>query len=113
MAEYIHQKPGTEIQCIGGHYTITEEGLLTYRERTLLYVVGIAIVGSACCGTGGCRFINIPGYITSRQFKIRPDGLRVSEVELVTLEKDRKDIKKLLAAQFPHSHCLHGLEIRR
>jgi len=25
MAEYIHQKPGTEIQCIGGHYTITEE----------------------------------------------------------------------------------------
>ena len=103
MAEYIHQKPGTEIQCIGGHYTITEEGWMTYRERTLLYVVGVAIVDSACCGAGGCRFINIPGYVKSWQFKIHMDDLWVSEVEPITSENDRNDIKKLLVAQFPHS----------
>jgi hypothetical protein len=31
------------------------------------------------------------------------DDLWVSEVEPITSENDRKDIKKLLVAQFPHS----------
>jgi len=103
MIEHIHQPPGIEVQSIGGHYTIIEEGRMNHRGRILLYVVGVAVVDSACCGTGGCRFIHVPGYITAWQQQTGPDGLPVSAVEPVGDIKDRKTIKALLDRQFPHS----------
>lgn len=103
MTEHIHEPPGTEVRCIGGHYTITEEGRLSHRGRILLYWVGVAVVDSSCCGTGGCRFIHVPGYVTAWQNRIRPDSLPVSTVEPVADRKDRKIIKALLDQQFPHS----------
>lgn len=103
MIEHIHEPPGTEVRCIGGHYTITEEGRMNRRGRILLYVVGVAVVDSSCCGTGGCRFVHVQGYVTVWHNTIRPDGLPVSTVEPVADRKDRKIIKALLDQQFPHS----------
>jgi hypothetical protein len=103
MIEHIHQPPGTEVRCIGGHYTIIEEGRLNHRGRTLLYWVGVAVVDSSCCGTGGCRFVHVPGYVTAWRNRIRPDGIAVSAVEPIADRKDRKIIKALLDRQFPHS----------
>jgi hypothetical protein len=108
MIEHIHQPPGTEIRCIGGHYTITEEGRMNHRGRILLYVAGVAVVDRSCCGTGGCRFIHVPGYITAWQHQTGPDGLAVSAVEPVADPKDRKTIKTLLDRQFPHSQVFFG-----
>jgi hypothetical protein len=103
MIEHIHQPPGTEVRCIGGHYTITEEGRMSHQGRTLLYVVGVAVVDSSCCGTCGCRFIQVPGYVRAWRNQTRPDGLPVSTVEPVADTKDQKMIKALLDRQFPHS----------
>jgi hypothetical protein len=108
MTEHIHQPPGTEIQSIGGHYTITEEGRMDYRDRTLLYVVGVAVIDRSCCGAGGCRFIHVPGYITAWKHQSGIDGLAVSAVETVADRKDRKAIKALLDLQFPHSQVFFG-----
>jgi hypothetical protein len=108
MIEYIHQPPGTEVQSIGGHYTIIEEGRINHRGRILLYVAGIAVVDRSCCGTGGCRFIHVPGYITSWQHQTGPDDLAVSAVEPVADPKDRETIKALLDLQFPHSQVFFG-----
>jgi hypothetical protein len=103
MIEHIHQPPGTEVRSIGGHYTIIDEGRMNHRGKILLYVVGVAVVDSSCCGTGGCRFVHIPGYVTAWHDTIRPDGLPVSTVEPVAGKKDRKIIKALLEQQFSHS----------
>ena len=103
MTEHIHHPPGTEVQSIGGHYTIIEEGRMNHRGRILLYVVGIAVVDRSCCGTGGCRFIYVPGYVRAWQNKTRPDGLPVSTVEPVADTEDQKIIKAILDRQFPHS----------
>jgi hypothetical protein len=103
MTEHIHQPPGTEVQSIGGHYTIIEEDRMNHRGRTLLYWIGIAIVGSSCCGTGGCRFIHVPGYVTAWKNRIRPDGLPVSTMEPVTDRDDRKAITAILDQRFRHS----------
>jgi hypothetical protein len=108
MTEHIHQPPGTEIQSIGGHYTITEEGRMDYRDRTLLYVVGVAVIDRSCCGAGGCRFIHVPGYVTGWHNRIQPDGLAVSAVEPIAGRKDRKAIKTLLDHQFPYSQVFFG-----
>ena len=103
MMEHIHQPPGTEIRCVGGHYTITEEGRMSHQGRILLYEVGVAVVDNACCGTGGCRFIHVSGYIKSWQRQTGPDGLPISIVEPVADIEDRKIIKKLLDQKFPYS----------
>lgn len=76
---------------------------MNHRGRTLLYWIGIAVVGSSCCGTGGCRFIHIPGYVTAWHNKISTEGLPVSTVDPVIDKTDQMTIKEMLDQQFPHS----------
>jgi len=42
MTEHIHHPPGTEVQSIGGHYTIIEEGRMNhnyiYISRSFHYI---------------------------------------------------------------------------
>jgi hypothetical protein len=103
MTEHIHQPPGTEVQAIGGHYTILEEGRMNHGGRILLYWVGVAVVDRSCCGTGGCRFVHVPGYVTAWHNRTRPDSLPVSTVEPVADQSDQRVIKALLDQQYPYS----------
>ncbi len=103
MKQYVHEELGKEVRSISGGYTLIEEERLRYREREVLYVVGVAEVDNSCCGTGGCRFINVPGYVVSSKGEKDDSGLTVSEVEPITEEGERKEIKNLLDKKYPHS----------
>jgi hypothetical protein len=106
MPEYQHQEPGTEVRFIAGHYTIVEEQRIAHRGRELLVFVGIATVESTCCGTQGCRFLNVPGYIISWKHSMNENGLPVSEVEPIENKREQADIRQLLNHQFPYSQIL-------
>jgi hypothetical protein len=106
MPEYLHQEPGTEVRFIAGYYTIVEEQRLAFHSREVLYVVGIAVVGSTCCGTQGCRFINIPGYIVAWKNRLSESGMPVSVVEPVECETEQCEIRETLDRRFPHSQIL-------
>jgi hypothetical protein len=106
MPEYLHQAPGTEVRFIAGHYTIIEELLITNHSREVLAVVGIAAVGGSCCGTQGCRFVNIPGYIAAWKERLSGNGVPVSIVETVASESDRSEIREILERRFPYSQIL-------
>lgn len=106
MPEYLHQPPGTEVRFIAGHYTIIEEQRITHRGRELLAVIGIAAVGSSCCGTQGCRFVNIPGYIVAWKDRLSENGVPVSTVETVAGEGNRVEIRGILESRFPYSQIL-------
>jgi hypothetical protein len=106
MPEYLHQAPGTEVRFIAGHYTIVEEQRIAHHVREFLAVVGIAAVGSTCCGAQGCRFINIPGYIVAWNNRLSETGMPVSIVETVTSDSDRAEIRKILERRFPYSQIL-------
>jgi hypothetical protein len=80
MPEYLHQAPGTEVLFIAGHYTIIEELRIAHHGREFLAIVGIAAVGSTCCGTQGCRFVNIPGYVVSWKDRLSENGVPMSIV---------------------------------
>ncbi|HOO57087.1 MAG TPA: hypothetical protein PLN69_09710 [bacterium] len=92
MAEYTHQKPGEKIESIAGHYEIEKEERLRYKGREVLVVLGFAIIDKSCCGEGGCRFAQVPGYITSWKSKQDQDGFYISEVERINDETEKKDI---------------------
>ena len=106
MPEYLHQAPGTEVRFIAGHYTIVEERRIPHRGRELLLVVGIAVVGSTCCGTQGCRFVNIPGHVVAWKHAVTGNGVAVSEVEPIAGEYEQAEVRKLLEGEFPHSQIL-------
>ncbi len=106
MPEYLHQAPGTEVRFIAGHYRIVEEQRIAHRGREFIAVVGIAAVESTCCGTQGCRFVNIPGYIIAWKESLAEDGVPVSIVERIASESDQAEIREILERLFPYSQIL-------
>jgi hypothetical protein len=106
MPEYCHQEPGTEVRFIAGHYTIVSEERIAHRGRELLIVVGIAAVESTCCGTQGCRFVNVPGYVLAWKNRRTREGSPASEVESVENEAVQTEIRQLLGRRFLHSQIL-------
>lgn len=106
MPEYLHQDPGTEIRFIAGHYTIVEEGRIDYRNRQVIYVVGIAAVSSSCCGTQGCRFVNVPGYCVAWKSRRSESGTPVTLVEPVGSETQQREIREILERLYPYSQIL-------
>jgi hypothetical protein len=106
MPEYQHQEPGTEVRFIAGNYTIVGEQRIVHHGRELLVVVGIAAVENTCCGTQGCRFLNVPGYVTAWKHRLSENGVPVSFVEPVEDEKEQAEIRQILESQFPYSQIL-------
>jgi len=106
LPEYLHQAPGTEVRFIAGHYTIIEELRIAHHGREFLAVVGIAAVGSTCCGAQGCRFVNIPGYIVAWKDRLSETGVPVSIVETVASERDQAEIREILEHTFSYSQIL-------
>jgi len=106
MPEYLHQEPGTKVRFIAGYYTIVEEQRLTSCGREVLYVVGIAAVESTCCGTQGCRFVNIPGYVVAWKTRLSESGMPVSFVEPIEGEAEQFEIREILDRRFPYSQIL-------
>jgi hypothetical protein len=109
VPEYLHQEPGTEVRFIAGHYTIVEEGRIAHSGRELIYVVGIADVGSSCCGIQGCRFVNIPGYCVAWKHRLSESGIPVSVVDPVESEAEQTEIRKRLEDLYPYSQILFSI----
>ncbi|MBW2558330.1 MAG: hypothetical protein JRD69_05815 [Deltaproteobacteria bacterium] len=96
MKEYVHEELNREIHSISGYYLYTEEGLLPFKEREVLNLVGIGVVDNSCCGVGGCCFVRIPGHVISWQDT--KGDFYISRVEPITEEADKQEIKSLLVS---------------
>ncbi len=87
--DYTHELH-QEIRSISGGYTLHDEGTLEFRGRDVLYAIGDAVVDSACCGTYGCRFAYVPGYVIDWKYQTDDNGLPVSRVEPVRDQQERE-----------------------
>jgi hypothetical protein len=94
--EYVHCVLNEKVESISGHYIIEKEMRLPFNNRDVLVVFGFAIVDKSCCGSSGCRFANVPGYVVEWHSKTAPDGCAVSVVEPVTDEKEKIGIHELI-----------------
>ena len=106
MATYAHVEMGTEVQAISGYYVIQEELRGSHAGRDFLYLVGAAVVDNSCCGGGGMRFLQVPGYIRAWKAYKNAEGLDVSEVEPVRHEEDREQIRRMLATAYPGAQLI-------
>lgn len=96
MKEYAHAQIGQEIEFISGYYVVDEERRISFKGRDLLVVLGHAIIDNSCCGTGGCRYAFVPGYVVTWKTKSNEGGSEISEVEPVADQEERLEIQKFL-----------------
>jgi len=101
MDEYIHPELNQEVEFFGGSYSFVEEGKLNYQGKEVFYLLGIAGVESSCCGTGGCAFIKVPGYVLSWKKGGNKSGHSISEVERIVSEESQTAIRKILQEKYP------------
>ena len=93
--DYAHELK-KEFQSISGKYVLEKEISVEVDGKTVLYIVGNAIVDSSCCGVGGCRYALVPGYVRKLKTKRNESGLWVSQVEPVVDPESRKKITQLI-----------------
>jgi len=89
-----HDELNREIDAIAGHYVMTAEHRVEYQGRELLYLVGYGIVDTSCCGTGGCGYAIVPGFVVSWKSGKDEHGRAVSEVEPLRDDATRREIER-------------------
>lgn len=93
---FVHPKLGEEVRAIGGGYTFTKELLLELDGEQVLALVGVALIDSSCCGTGGCGYALVPGTVVAYKSERGADGAAASRVEPVTDKALRQRIERRL-----------------
>jgi hypothetical protein len=101
MSEYIHPELNKRVDFFGGGYSFIEEGKFAYRGKEVLFSVGIANLEASCCGTWGCGFIKVPGYVLSWKMRVDERGPVLSEIERVEDQESQREIREILEEKFP------------
>ena len=94
--QYTHLGLNNSIESLAGFYTPQKEARLKCNNREVLYVIGHAVIESACCGTGSWGYALVPGYIINWQNSRNEAGLPVSEVEPISDEAAQSNIRQLI-----------------
>lgn len=105
--EYTHLPLNQEVRSISGGYILEKEARIRMDGLEVLYVTGMGVIDSACCGTGGARYALVPGILREWHARTDPEGNAVSLVSRIAdtdfQEKVAREIKsreKQIAVQF-------------
>lgn len=93
---YVHQELDQEVYSPAGFYTPRKEVRLKHNNREVLYVIGQVVVESSCCGAANWAYALVPGYIVNWQNDRNEADLPVSEIEAISDEAVRKDIREII-----------------
>jgi hypothetical protein len=96
MTKYVHLELDRDVLAPSGYYTPRKEVRLKYDGREVLYVLSQAVIESSCCGASDFNSALVPGFIVRWRGEMNKDGLPVSEVEPISEEKTRDDIRKII-----------------
>ncbi len=100
LLEYTHLPLGKDVPAFAGYYVPEKEVRIPFHGREVLYVIGQVVVETACqditCTPGSDWYAMVPGYILRWQYRKNEDGLPVSETEMITDYKTRKEIEHII-----------------
>lgn len=94
--EYVHQELDKEVTALSGYYTPLEEFQVDYNGRKVLCVTGVSVIECSCCGSGGCSYAIVPGYVLSWKSGKSDAGLPVTVVEPISDKAARQGIAAIL-----------------
>ena len=104
--EFVHHPLNEDVETISGHYTLLKEEVLTIAGRSVLYLSAVGVFDKTCCGSGGCGYAIVPGFLLQPHARRDPDGRPLSLVEpirdravqdeLETLIKEREVVSQVI-----------------
>ncbi|NOY70338.1 MAG: hypothetical protein GXP53_12790 [Deltaproteobacteria bacterium] len=92
LKNFTHPALNEPITAIGGSYYYTAEFRREFEEDDLLYYVGAMVVDTSCCGTGGCAYAMVAGFVREWKYGTDDNGRPVSRVRPVTQKAGRERI---------------------
>jgi hypothetical protein len=96
LNQYTHRPLGQEVHSISGYYAIDEEKRILFQGREVLLAKGCWAVENSCCGTGGCGFALVPGYVLQWKASTNEQGEPVTEIEPVADDEAKQALRKLI-----------------
>ncbi len=96
MEIYTHHALNEEITAISGHYVVNDEIRLPFRDREILYLTGYSVVDSSCCGTGGCGYALVQGFILNWKNRKTATGFDQTEFEPIRDESMKEDLRRII-----------------
>ncbi len=93
---YVHRELGGSVTAIGGHYVLEREALMQLDGRSVLCLVGHALLDNSCCGSGGCGFVRVLGYVEQWKSATDEAGYAMSVVTPVIDQRERQRIAALV-----------------
>ena len=96
LQDFSHPELNERVTAIGGSYILLKEVRLPFDGEELLYLIGAAIFDTTCCGTGGCAYALVPGFVRQWRYKADANGRPVSQVLPVAGDRLREQIKAVI-----------------
>jgi hypothetical protein len=93
---FIHYEINEEVRAIGGGYTFIKEDRLYLDGRKVLFFIGHAVFDTSCCGSGGCGYAIVPGFVTAWKIGKSDSGRFISRVESITDADLQNKIRNIL-----------------
>ncbi len=94
--EYAHIPLDEEVTAIGGSYVLEKEVRMPFRGEEVLYIIGMSLIDSSCCGVTGGKYAIVPGYILDWHVGANSDDLPVTQVQPLLDEETRREITDLI-----------------
>jgi len=99
ILKYEHGPLNESIVAIGGSFQITEEKRFIHRDKEILYLLALAHVDNACCGSWGCGYALVKGYIKNWKLKEIEDDYAVTEFVPVEDPDEKEAIRKRIMSE--------------
>ena len=96
LQDFSHPELNVQVTAIGGSYFMLKEDRLSFNGEEVLYLVGTAIFDTTCCGTGGCAYALVPGFIQKWQYKTDANSRPVSRVKPIGQERLRRKVREMI-----------------
>ena len=99
VAEHVHRPLNQEVTAVGGSYLLVKEDCLPFQGRLVLYLVGHAAFDATCCGTGGCAYALVPGFVLGWKSSTDGEGLAISHVAPIRDPAVQDRVRRLIQAR--------------
>jgi len=100
IIQYTHPIMNTEIGAPSGSYFPQEEHIMPYDNREVMYISGLMVIETSCCGIGSWQYIQVPGFLVERGETTDKSSAIVSKVDTIQDEKERTAIYRLLEQKY-------------
>jgi len=102
IVDFVHANLGEEIETRAGYYVPSEEHILPYKGREVIYILGHGCIEASCCtAAGSWDYVQVPGFLVKKHIRGGGTSSLISQVEIIQDSEDRSNIWQSITERHP------------